>query len=196
MYLTVLQRFWREGVATTSAATLADQTGQVASVVRKDLEMTGTVGTTGKGFSVCRLIADIEEFLGWNNPHDAFLAGVGHLGTALLGCREFRAQGLNIVAAFDVDPHKIGQRIHGTEVLPLEKMASLVQRLHIGIGILTVPLSEAQQVADIFISSGIYRIWNFTAQILNAPPHVTVQREDLSAGLAELLVRSASRPAS
>ncbi|MCC8181083.1 MAG: redox-sensing transcriptional repressor Rex, partial [Planctomycetes bacterium] len=56
--------------------------------------------------------------------------------------------------------------------------------------IITVPSSSAQQIADLFIEGGIDRIWSFAPQILTVPEHVTVQREDLYAGLAELLVRS------
>ncbi len=192
-YLDILRRFQREGQTTTSSPALADATGLVVSVVRKDIEMTGASGKTGVGFSVDQLIADIEAFLGWNNPLAAFLAGAGHLGSALLGYAEFHHHGLDIVAAFDVDPNKIGIRIHEIEVLPLDKMVDLARRMHIGIGIITVPPHAAQQVADSMVEAGITRIWNFAAAILDVPAGVTVQREDLSAGLAELLVRSSRR---
>ena len=192
-YLDILRRFQREGQTTTSSPALADATGLVVSVVRKDIEMTGASGKTGVGFSVDQLIADIEAFLGWNNPLAAFLAGAGHLGSALLGYAEFHHHGLDIVAAFDVDPNKIGIRVHNIEVLHMHKMGDLARRMHIGIGIITVPPHAAQQVADSMVEAGITRIWNFAAAILDVPAGVTVQREDLSAGLAELLVRSSRR---
>lgn len=193
LYLDILYRLRQAGDVTTSANILAHESGYVASVVRKDLEMTETSGTTGIGYSVAELIAGIESFLGWDNPHDAFLVGAGMLGTAILGCREFRSQGLNIVAAFDTDPGKAGTWIHGIEVLPLDKLSSLARRLHIGIGVLTVPSDSAQLVADMLVEAGIARIWSFATLILEVPPHVTVQRENLAAGLAELLVRSSVR---
>lgn len=193
MYLDILRRFQREGQTTTSSPAIADAAGVVVSVVRKDIEMTGASGKTGVGFSIERLIADIEAFLGWSNPHDAFLAGAGHLGSALLGYSEFHRHGLNIVAAFDVDPNKIGIRVHNIEVLPMNKMVPLARRMHIGIGVIAVPSHSAQQVADLMVEAGITRIWSFAAPILAVPAGVTVQREDLSAGLAELLVRSSGR---
>ena len=177
-------------MTSTSSPLLASEAGFVVSVVRKDIEMTGAVGTTGKGFPIDNLIADIEAFLGWDNPFDAFLVGAGNLGSAILGCDEFRRQGLNIVAAFDSDPEKVGRRIHDVEVLPVEKLVSLAGRMHIGIGVLTVPSEYAQSVADILVGAGVTRIWSFAAGILSVPDGVTVQREDLSAGLAELLVKS------
>lgn len=190
LYLNILRRWREEGVTSTSSPLLASEAGFVVSVVRKDIEMTGAVGTTGKGFPIDNLIADIEAFLGWDNPFDAFLVGAGNLGSAILGCDEFRRQGLNIVAAFDSDPEKVGRRIHDVEVLPVEKLVSLAGRMHIGIGVLTVPSEYAQSVADILVGAGVTRIWSFAAGILSVPDGVTVQREDLSAGLAELLVKS------
>lgn len=193
IYLDILRRFQRDSQVTTSSNAIAAAAGVVVSVVRKDIEMTGAAGKTGVGFSIEKLISDIEIFLGWSNPQDAFLVGTGHLGSALLGYNEFRGHGLNIVAAFDVDPNKVGIRVHNVEVLPLSKLVPLAQRMHIGIGVLTVPSHSAQQVADVFVEAGITRIWSFATQILVVPPGVTVQREDLSAGLAELLVRSSGR---
>lgn len=193
IYLDILRRFHRDGQTTTSSPAIAEAAGVVVSVVRKDIEMTGAIGKTGVGFPIEKLILDIETFLGWTNPHDAFLVGAGHLGAAILGYEGFRRHGLNIVAAFDVDPNKIGARIHNVEVLPTGKLVELARRLHIGIGVITVPSHAAQQVADLFVEAGIKRIWSFAAQILTVPAGVTVQREDLSAGLAELLVRSSGR---
>lgn len=190
IYLSLLRILQDEGLEHASAATLADRAGLVASVVRKDLEMTGASGITGKGFVIAALIADIEGFLGWNNPYDAFLVGAGNLGSALLGHKDLRGHGLNFVAAFDSDPDKAGKVIHGVTVLPMEKLVSLGLRMHVRMGLICVPPESAQAIADMLIEGGITRIWSFAANVLKVPMGVTVQREDLSAGLAELLVRS------
>jgi len=190
MYLNLLRQFQQEGNITISAAALAARAGFVTSVVRKDIEMTGAVGTTGIGYNTEALMADIEAFLGWDNPFDAFLVGAGSLGTALLGHKGLRGHGLTFVAAFDTDPGKIGTCVHGVDVLPLEKLPSLAERMHIGVGVLTVPSDQAQAVADLMVEAGIRRIWSFAAEILQVPDNVIVQREDLSAGLAVLLVRA------
>lgn len=190
IYLNLLRAMREDGVEHASAAALADMAGLVASVVRKDLEMTGASGTTGRGFGVATLIADIESFLGWDNPNDAFLVGAGNLGSALLGHRDLRSHGVHFVAAFDTDPAKVGLTIHGVDVLPVEKLVSLGQRMHIRMGILCVPNETAQEAADLLVDGGITRIWSFAPNILKVPKGVTVQREDLSAGLAELLVKS------
>ena len=190
LYLDVLKRCLLAGEEKTSTSVLSEQTGFVVSVVRKDLEMTGAFGKTGVGFSVCQLIRNIEEFLGWDNPREAFLVGVGSLGSAIINHDEFRSHGLNIVAAFDTDPGKIGWNIHGIEVMPVTKLLDLAHRMHISMGVITVPGPQAQAIANLFVEAGIIRIWSFARPLLSVPDHVTVQREDLSAGLAELLVRA------
>lgn len=190
LYLDVLRECRRRGAEQVSTSLLAERTGFVVPVVRKDLEMTGAFGKAGVGFPVEELIGTVEAFLGWDNPNDAFLAGVGGLGSAIINHDEFRGHGLNIVAAFDVDPARIGWRIHGVEVLPINKLIDLAKRMHVTMGVITVPGSQAQAIADLFVAAGITRIWSFATTILSVPDHVTVQREDLSAGLAELLVRA------
>ncbi len=193
MYLNLLRECRTEGMTTVSATALAARAGLVTSVVRKDLEMTGATGTTGIGYGTDDLIAAIQSFLGWGEPLDAFLIGAGSLGSALLGYPELRATGLNFVAAFDPDPRKVGTTVHGIEVLPLDKLENLAARMGIGIAVLTVPSGTAQPMADILVQAGVTRIWSFAGEILQVPDTVTVQRQDLSAGLAELLVKASKR---
>jgi redox-sensing transcriptional repressor len=154
--------------------------------VRKDLEAVGAVGRPRIGYVLSGLTNELEQFLGWNNVHDAFLVGAGSMGSALLGYRKFEQCGLKIVAAFDQDPSKIGGQIHGKHVLALEKLPNLAERMHILIGIITVPAAEAQAVADLMVSGGIRALWNFAPIRLRAPEHVIVHNEDLYCSLASL----------
>lgn len=194
-YLTILRRFVKENRKIISAINLAEESGQAVSVVKKDIEMTGAVGKTGVGYMVEQLIADIEDFLGWNNQYDAFLVGAGHLGYALLGYQGFKQYGLRFVAAFDTSPSLVGSKVHGVEVLAMDKLVSLARRMRIITGVITVPGEAAQEVCDLFVEAGIRRIWNFAPVMLSTPDWATVQREDLSAGLAELMVKCKANPA-
>ena len=154
--------------------------------VRKDLAATGIVGTPKVGFEIARLIESIEGFLGWNDVNQAFLVGVGSLGTALLGFERFNAYGLRIVAAFDSDPAKAGTEVHGRPVFPMDKLTDLAIRMHVMVGIIAVPAEEAQAVAGLMVMSGIRAIWNLAPVHLETPESVIVQREDLFASLAVL----------
>ncbi|HEV2438062.1 MAG TPA: redox-sensing transcriptional repressor Rex [Verrucomicrobiae bacterium] len=154
--------------------------------IRKDLESVGVVGRPRIGYVLADVINGLEAFLGWKNVNDAFLVGAGSMGSALLGYRKFEQCGLKIVAAFDLDPSKIGTQIHGKHVLPLSKLTDLARRMHILIGIITVPAMEAQGVADLMVAGGIRAIWNFAPVRLRVADQVIVHNEDLYCSLAAL----------
>lgn len=182
-----------KGIRTVSCSVIGLHLNLVPVQVRKDLQYTGIVGRPKTGYAVPELIASIETFLGWNNVHEAFLAGAGNLGRALLGHERFSNFGLRIAAAFDTDQAKIGEWIHGKMVLPLEKLADLAKRMSIHLGIITVPAEFAQSIADEMVSGGIQAIWNFAPVRLKLPPHIIVHNEDLYSSLASLSWKLAQR---
>jgi redox-sensing transcriptional repressor len=186
LYLRLLRKMKEAGKEYASGAVVARELGLDPIVVRKDLAITGAVGRPRLGFQLDEIITAIEYFLGWSNTTDAVLAGVGNLGTALLGYQGFGQHGLRIKAAFDSNPRLIGKPIHGKTVLDIKKLPSLARRMHVQIGILTATASVAQEIADAMIAGGIRGIWNFTPAKLTVPPKVTLQREDLASSLAVL----------
>jgi redox-sensing transcriptional repressor len=186
LYLRLLRQMKEAGEEYASGAVVARELGLDPIVVRKDLAITGAVGRPRLGFHMDEIIPAIEDFLGWSNTSDAFLAGVGNLGTALLGYQGFEQHGMRIVAAFDTNPEIIGQKIHGKIVLDIKKLSTLAKRMHVQIGIITATASVAQSIADTMIAGGIRGIWNFTPAKLNVPKHVILQREDLASSLAVL----------
>jgi redox-sensing transcriptional repressor len=95
------------------------------------------------------------------------------------------------VAAFDDDSRKWHRQIHGKVVLPLDKLPELARRMHVLIGVITVPAEAAQEVAQIMVDSGIRAIWNFAPVRLRVPPEVIVRNEDLYCSLASLSQRLA-----
>jgi len=180
-------------VARVSCSIIGRELNCIPVQVRKDLQYTGAVGKPKTGYAVSELIRSIEAFLGWDNSNQAFLAGVGNLGTALLGHERFTHFGLRIVAAFDTDPLKIGASIHGRTVLPIECLPELAQRMGIHLGIITAPTEYAQAIADEMVKGGIQAIWNFAPLRLKLPSHVILQSEDLYSSLAALSWKLARR---
>lgn len=154
--------------------------------VRKDLSITSIVGKPKTGFHVVSLIRRIESFLGWDNVKDAFLIGVGHFGRALMGYREFKEHGLNIVAVFDNDIEKIGKEILGHKILSIEKLPNLLQRMKVKIGIITSSGKSAQAITDVLVNNGILGIWNFTTETLSVPKNVVVENVRLVSSLSVL----------
>jgi redox-sensing transcriptional repressor len=138
------------------------------------------------GFSVSRLMVDIEKFLGFDTISDAIIVGAGGLGRAFLGYEGFKNNGLNVVAAFDVAPSVIGTKVAGKDVLPLESLPQFVAERGVKIGIITVPKHAAQEVLNVMVDSGIKAVWNFAPATLRAPKDIVLKTEDLAASLAIL----------
>ncbi len=189
LYLRLLRELRADGHDFVSCTQISESLGFGTVQVRKDLAITGIVGRPKVGYQVPELIDAIESFLGWKNTRDAFLVGAGSLGSALLGYDGFRDNGLNIVAAFDTNPAKIGTPIHGKAVLDWDSFHDLAQRMHILIGILTVPATVAQETTNAMILAGIRAIWNYTPATLEVPPAIVVEDVRLSSSLAALSSR-------
>ncbi|MBL1211731.1 MAG: redox-sensing transcriptional repressor Rex [Ignavibacteriae bacterium] len=192
-YIHMLKRLKIENVLYVSATTIAHELKIEPILVRKDLSITGIIGKPKVGFEVEELIASITQFLNWNNTEDAFIIGVGALGEAILGYSGFKDYGLNIIAGFDIDKKKIGKKIFGVEILPLDSLEDLIKRMHINIGVLTVPASESQEICDSMVSSGIKAIWNFSPIALQVPDEVILENVHLSQSLAVLTHKLAKK---
>jgi redox-sensing transcriptional repressor len=187
-YLHTIRNLQISGSEYISGTLIAQELNLEPIQVRKDLAMTGIIGKPKKGYPTEALIMAIERFLCWSRVQDAVLVGVGNLGSALIGYAEFQFHGLNIMAAFDINPRKIGSAVHGVQVLPADTMELQIRQFGIKMAILTVPSTAAQKTTDTLVKAGIEGIWNFTNVKLKIPPHVVVEKEDLSSGYAMLCV--------
>jgi redox-sensing transcriptional repressor len=185
-----LQRLGSEYI---SGTLIAQELNLEPIQVRKDLAMTGIIGKPKKGYPTEALIRAIERFLCWSQVQDAVLVGVGNLGSALIGYSEFQFHGLNIMAAFDINPRKVGTTVQGIQVLPADTMELQIRQFGVKMAILTVPSEAAQEVTDILVRANIEGIWNFTNVKLKVPPRVVVEKEDLSSGYAMLCVAMQAR---
>ena len=168
-----------------SATALANALGMGEVQVRKDLAMVSDGGRPKVGYLREALIDDIEQFLGYDNTTDAVLIGAGKLGQALMGYKGFEEYGLNILAAFDVDP-QMEKTEEGKPVYHVDKLVSFCQKHKVLMGIITVPAEHAQKVADQLVAGGIKAIWSFASAHLEVPPHILVQYENMATSLAVL----------
>ena len=185
-YVYLLKKLERTNVRFVSATLIAEALGLESIQVRKDLAMTGIIGKPKTGYQLNELINSIVHFLNWDNMQDAFLVGAGGLGRAILGYKNFQNYGLNILAAFDSNPKKIGRKIHGIEIFPIEKMKDLAKRMNIRIGVITVTPEYAQTIADDMIAGGIRAIWNFAPVSIKVPDDVALEHVHLSQSLGVL----------
>ena len=187
MYLNCLKAKQQENIKNISARVIADELRFNEVQVRKDFASVSNFGGRPKtGYETDVLIADIEDFLGYNNPKNAVLVGVGQLGSALLSYRGFEEYGLNIVAGFDVNPKVVSLDINGKHIFHLDDIEKVCSKLGVKIGIITVPIQNAQMVCDKLVQSGILAIWNFAPAHLKVPKNILVHNENMAVSLAFL----------
>jgi redox-sensing transcriptional repressor len=191
-YLRLMRQWLAEGRETISCTHLAESLDLDPTQVRKDLALTGVGGRPKVGYVLAELVEGTERFLGWDNASEAFLVGVGNLGAALLGYPGFARQGLSIVAGFDADPKRVGLIVAGKPIQPMGKLPELVTRMHIRLGVLTVPEAAADVAARAMVQAGIQAIWNFTGARIDPGPGIIVEHVDLAQSLAVLSHRWAA----
>lgn len=156
------------------------------SQVRKDFAAVGLVGMSRIGYEVCEVCRAIRTVLGLDQPFPAVLVGAGQLGGAIMAYPEFERYGLRIVAAFDVDPFKVGRRIGGHTIEPIDELRAFVAEREVRLAILATPVEVAQPLADLLVACGVEAIWNFTPTRLSVPPGVLARNERFSVGLGEI----------
>ncbi|MBT9130423.1 MAG: Redox-sensing transcriptional repressor Rex [candidate division WS2 bacterium] len=180
-----------EGVPFVSSDELGKSAGVPGAQVRKDISCLSQHGRSGVGYDARSMASHLEELLGLVNDKEAVLVGVGNLGRALALYPGFSRYKLQIIALFDNNPSIVGQTVGDQQILPVEKLINLAQRLHIQVGIITVPAEAAQEVANTMIAGGIKVIWNFAPCRLTVPGDILVKNEDLATELAALSHRIA-----
>jgi len=186
LYLRELQHLVRDGYDTTSSTQLGKLLGFTDAQVRKDLAYFGQFGYPGIGYRCSELIDAIKGILGTKQPWALAIVGLGNLGRALMGYRGFQQQGFQIVAAFDVDPAKIGKSVEGIQIFDLDDVERVAKQRSIRLAMIAVPGPAAQKVADVLVAAGIEGILNFAPVTLNLPKQVQTIGVDLAIELEQL----------
>lgn len=196
VYLHFMKKAKDNGLLTITAPHMGKELSCDPTQVVKDLAAAGAKGKPRIGYNIYEVIQDIESFLGFDQPNEAFLVGAGNLGTALISYPDFKEYGLNIIAAFDNDPEKIRRTESRINVIHMDKFKEMAERLHIRIAILTTPASVSQAVADHLVLCGITAIWNLTPTRLSLPEKVVVQNTSMYSNVAILLKKLELKQAS
>ncbi|BAL92803.1 putative redox-sensing transcriptional repressor Rex [Actinoplanes missouriensis 431] len=179
-YLRALHHLAETGAETVSSEGLAAAAGVNSAKLRKDLSHLGSYGTRGVGYDVALLVDQIEYILGLDKNRAVCLVGVGNLGQALAGYAGFASRGFRVVALFDADPNKVGERINGLTVRHIDDLNAVAAEESIAIGVIATPPGSAQAVADVLVAAGVTSILNFAPGVLSVPPNVDVRKVDLA----------------
>jgi redox-sensing transcriptional repressor len=130
-----------------------------------------------------RLLEDICRILDAPAGLNAAVIGVGNIGRSLISYFSGRSSKINIVAAFDNDPAKVGRVIAGCRCFDSVELRTRVRELGISLGIITVPAERAQATADALADAGVTGIVNFAPVPLRVRPEVFVEQVDIMRSL-------------
>ena len=188
-YLSNIKLMKENGEQYVSSTQISKEINIDASQIAKDLSYVNISGRTRVGYNIDALIEVLESFLGFTNMHKAFLFGVGSLGAALLRDSGLHHFGLEIVAAFDVNPELVGKDLNGIPIYHSDDFEAKMKEYDVNIGVLTVPINIAQEITDKMVDGGIKAVWNFTPFRIRVPENIVEQNTSLYAHLAVMFNR-------
>lgn len=193
-YLAFLTTLRHEHVEFVSSTRIAAEVGVEASQIAKDLSFLDIRGKTRIGYEVAALETALRSFLGFDEPHNGIIVGVGSLGSALMADRGLQRYGLDIVAGFDINPKLIDTVVASRPVYAMDRLVEICRTWDVSIAAVTVPVESAQSVAEIIMDAGIKAIWNFTPCRIRVRDNVAVQNTSIYSHLAVMYNRLSSNP--
>jgi len=186
LYLEKLKLLQGIGVEDVSSRQLAESLDIKASQLRHDFHYFGGFSRPGRPYRVAILVDALEQIIGVDTPVPTVIVGAGHLGQALANYPGLELQGFPIRGIFDANPKLQGLEIRGQAIRDLDELESVCRDEGIKIGVITVPASSAQDVANRLVASGVTGLMNFAPTELKVPAHVSVRHERLSVGFMAL----------
>lgn len=188
VYLRCLNTLSAAGINTISSQALAEQFNLNSAQIRKDLGYFGEFGVRGVGYYVGDLREHITEILGLDRPHRVGIIGAGRLGTALANYKGFGKSNFTVVALFDNDQAKVGQRMAAGDIVihDVKKIERVVKAQEIDVAVIAVPARAAQRVLNQVMAAGIRAVLNFAPASLSARLGVKVKTVDLTTSLESL----------
>ena len=178
LYIRALTQMSEEGQAVISSKSLGDRLQITPAQIRKDLSYFGRFGKQGRGYKIASLIAELTTILGLNRQWNSCIVGVGRLGKAIINYPGFVPEGFKIVAVFDNDESKIGQTVNEIQILPMNKIRSIVKEHDIKIAILAVPATIAQSVISDLVDTNIKAILNYAPIAPKVPKTLILRNID------------------
>src|SRR6476659_10314638 len=126
-YLQVRTQAKKEGNETVSAQELSEWTHVNSTQIRRDFSGFGKFGKRGVGYKVDDLVSQIRKILRTSGQHNIALFGAGNLGQAIASSDIFADHGFRLVAIFDTDKRKVGQKVGSTVVKSYSELRAVVE---------------------------------------------------------------------
>ncbi len=186
LYLEKLKLLQTIGVEDVSSRQLAETLDIKASQLRHDFHYFGGFSRPGRPYQVDKLVPALEEIIGISEPVPTVIIGAGHLGQALANYQNLDILGFPLVGIFDINPKILGLEIRSIPIRDMDELEAVCRREKVKVGIITVPVAAAQNVAYRLVECGTVGIFNFAPIDLKVPPNVAVLNERLTVGIMSL----------
>ena len=154
--------------------------------VRRDLMLIGYSGNLRKGYDIKELIDSIGNIIDTDKGQKVAVIGLGNLGKAFISYFKGKRTKLTIVAAFDTNPDKIDRIYDGVPCYNIDKIAEIIKKENITIGIITVPAEQAPAIAETLVLAGVKGILNYSPKPLNVSPYVYLEEYDMITSLEKV----------
>lgn len=180
LYRRVINRLVEAKKDTIFSYELGKLINKSAAQVRRDFMEIGQKGNPQNGYNILELRHALNELMIEPEGQKIALVGIGNLGRAILTYFMGRSPNLAILAAFDSEKKKTNRVIAGCKCYDISKMKDIIKKHKITIGIMTVPLTVAQDVADQLVSAGIKSIVNWAPIHIEVPKHIFLESRDIT----------------
>ncbi|MCD4731768.1 MAG: redox-sensing transcriptional repressor Rex [Bacteroidales bacterium] len=154
--------------------------------VRRDIMLIGYSGTLRKGYSIQEMVDLIGKIIDTDEGQKIAVIGLGNLGKAFIHYMYEKRSKLKIVAAFDVNPDKIGNTYADVPCNHFDEMEKVIERENISIGIISTPPEVASSIADKLKEIGIKGILNYTPKPLSPREGVYLEEYDMITSLEKV----------
>ena len=174
-YLQVLIQARKMGKETISSQELAEYTHINSTQIRRDLSGFGKFGKRGVGYRVDSLVEEIRKILRSSGQHNIVLFGAGNLGPGDRQLGHLRRPRLPDRRHLRRRPEAGRQAVRrASRSATSTTSPAVVEEQDVVVGVLAVPSAAAQEVADRLVEAGVKIIFNYSEQLLQVPPDVTV----------------------
>ncbi|MFH1428752.1 MAG: redox-sensing transcriptional repressor Rex [Candidatus Margulisiibacteriota bacterium] len=182
VYLGVLEHFEKQGREFVNSQDFEDLVDIKQAILRKDLSFFGELGIRGKGYEVKSLTFQIKKLIGIDSrTWKTVIIGAGNIAQALMKYKSFEDINLDITAAFDSDPAKIGKRFGNVPVLDIGSLEQVINEEGIKFVILTSPGEVVGEILEVLKQTKIKGLINFTPEYLRVSKKVKVINVNITA---------------
>lgn len=158
---------------------LAGMHSITAVQVRRDLMLIGFSSDAKRGYDVRELIDFIGRILDSPEPMNVGIVGMGNLAQAVTHYFNGKRSKLRIVAAFDIDPQKVGHTVADIPCFHIDDFAEKARQFNLRVVVLTLPSGAVKAMVTPIIESGVRGVLNFTSTPLSFPDDIYVEDYDI-----------------